>query len=44
LVGAIYGLINTWTAEPDWDARVGQVIEEAVRLIVLALSSPRDAD
>lgn len=36
LVGAINGLINTWTAEEDWGARVDQVIDEAARLIVLA--------
>lgn len=37
LVGAINGLINTWTAEDDWQARVDQVAEEGARLIVLAL-------
>ena len=37
LVGAINGLINTWTAEMDWDARVDDVIEEAARLIVQAI-------
>ena len=37
LVGAINGLINTWTAEKDWDARVDDVIDEAARLIVRAI-------
>jgi AcrR family transcriptional regulator len=37
LVGAIYGLVNTWTADESWSARVDHVIEEAVRLIVLAV-------
>ena len=37
LVGAINGLINTWTAEDDWQARVDQVADEGARLIVLAL-------
>lgn len=37
LVGAINGLINTWTAETDWDARVDDVIDEAARLIVRAI-------
>jgi AcrR family transcriptional regulator len=37
LVGAIEGLINTWTADEDWAAHVDQVIAEAVRLIVLAV-------
>ena len=38
LVGAINGLINTWTADGSWDARVDQVVDEATRLIVLAIS------
>jgi AcrR family transcriptional regulator len=37
LVGAINGLVNTWTAEGDWRTRVDQVVEEATRLILLAL-------
>ena len=37
LVGAINGLINTWTAVTDWDARVDDVIEEAARLIVVGI-------
>ena len=37
LVGAINGLINTWTADEDWQARVDQIIDEAARLIVLAI-------
>jgi AcrR family transcriptional regulator len=37
LVGAVNGLINTWTADADWDAQVDSVVDEAVRLIVLAI-------
>jgi AcrR family transcriptional regulator len=37
VVGAINGLINTWTADGNWNARVDQVIAEATRLIVLAV-------
>ena len=36
LVGAINGLINTWTAESDWDAQLDDVIDEASQLIVVA--------
>lgn len=37
LVGAINGLINTWTAEDDWSDRVEVVADEAGRMIVLGL-------
>lgn len=37
VVGAINGLINTWTADENWSAHVDQVIAEATRLIVLAI-------
>ena len=40
LVGAINGLINTWTVETDWNQRVDQVSEEAARLIVRAIAEP----
>ena len=40
LAGALNGLINTWTSDPDWDATVPRIAEEATRLILLALSSP----
>jgi AcrR family transcriptional regulator len=40
LVGAILGLVNTWTATPDWAGRVDDVIEEAAELIVAAASRP----
>jgi AcrR family transcriptional regulator len=40
LVGAINGLVNTWTADPDWDAHVDEVIAEAADLIVTAISRP----
>lgn len=36
LVGAVNGLINTWTVTEDWDARVADVAATAARLIVLA--------
>lgn len=38
LVGAINGLIGTWTADEQWSARVDQVVDEAARMIVVALS------
>lgn len=37
LTGAINGLVSTWTADGSWDAKVDGVIEEAARLIVLAM-------
>ncbi len=37
LVGAINGLINTWTADDEWQAHVDDVIAEAARLIVRAI-------
>jgi AcrR family transcriptional regulator len=37
LVGAVNGLINTWTADADWGAQVDSVVDEATRLIVLAI-------
>jgi AcrR family transcriptional regulator len=37
LVGAVNGLISTWTADGDWGSQVGRVIDEAARLIVLAI-------
>lgn len=37
LAGALNGLINTWTVDPDWDARLPQIAAEATRLIVLGL-------
>jgi AcrR family transcriptional regulator len=40
LVAAINGLVNTWTADASWDKRVDQVIDEATRLIVLAVTGP----
>jgi AcrR family transcriptional regulator len=39
LAGALNGLINTWTADDDWDTRVSAIAEEASRLILLALTS-----
>lgn len=38
LVGAINGLVNTWTVDPDWDAHVDDVVGTAADLIVAALS------
>jgi AcrR family transcriptional regulator len=40
LVGAVNGLINTWTADPDWDAHLDDVIAVATDLIVAGLSAP----
>jgi AcrR family transcriptional regulator len=37
LAGALNGLVNTWTADADWDRRVEQIAAEATRLILLAL-------
>ena len=36
LVGAINGLINTWTADRGWEARIEQIAAEGARLITLA--------
>lgn len=38
LVGAINGLVNTWTVEPDWDARVDDIAAVAAGLIVAAMT------
>jgi AcrR family transcriptional regulator len=38
LAGALNGLINTWTASEDWDEIVPEIVAEATRLILLALS------
>jgi AcrR family transcriptional regulator len=40
LVGAINGLINTWTAEPGWEAQIEQIASEGARLITLATRGP----
>lgn len=40
LAGALYGLVNTWSADESWTARVPAVADEATRLIVLALTAP----
>jgi AcrR family transcriptional regulator len=37
LVGAINGLVNTWTADPDWDAHSEAVVDVAAELIVAAV-------
>lgn len=37
LAGAINGLINTWSADDEWEAGVPEIAEEAARLIVRAL-------
>lgn len=39
LTGAINGLISTWTADGSWDAKVDGVIDEAARMIVVAVRS-----
>lgn len=40
LVGAINGLVNTWTATPDWSHRVDDVVTVAADLIVAAIARP----
>ena len=40
LVGAILGLVNTWTATPDWADQVDAVVLEAAELIAAAASRP----
>ena len=40
LVGAINGLVNTWTTTPDWAGLVDDVIDEATALILGALGRP----
>ncbi len=39
LVGAINGLVNTWTSDPDWDAHTDAVVDVATDLIVAGLSA-----
>jgi AcrR family transcriptional regulator len=38
LVGAINGLVNTWTTTPDWAGLVDAVVDEATALIVSTLT------
>jgi AcrR family transcriptional regulator len=38
LTGALTGLVSTWTADGTWDQRLPGVIDEAVRLLVLAIT------
>lgn len=38
LARAVNGLINTWTANSDWDAEASAIVDEAPRLILLALT------
>ena len=35
--GAVYGLINTWRTDPQWDEHLDLVVEEATRAIVRIL-------
>lgn len=37
LVGAVNGLVNTWTVDPDWDAHIDDVARTAATLIVTTL-------
>jgi AcrR family transcriptional regulator len=39
LAGALNGLINTWTADPNWDETIPEIVAEATRLVVLALTA-----
>lgn len=43
VVGAINGLVNTWTADESWSSRVEAVVDEATRLIVAAITAPDPA-
>jgi AcrR family transcriptional regulator len=38
LAGALNGLVNTWTVNDDWNAHVPRIVDEASRVIVLALT------
>jgi AcrR family transcriptional regulator len=38
LAGALNGLVNTWTSDPDWDESVPRIAEEATRLILLGFT------
>jgi AcrR family transcriptional regulator len=38
LAGALNGMVNTWTANSDWASIVPRIVDEASRLIVLALT------
>jgi len=40
LVGAINGLVNTWSATPDWADRVDDVVDVAAELIVAGFTRP----
>jgi AcrR family transcriptional regulator len=40
LTGSINALISTWTADGRWDEKLPQVVDEAVRQIVLAFTAP----
>ncbi len=40
LVGAINGLVNTWTVTPDWAGRVDAVVDIAVHVVASALTTP----
>ena len=41
LVGAILGLVNTWSTTPDWEGHLDEVVTEAAELIVAAATRPR---
>ena len=38
IVGAIHGLVNTWTIDPDWDAHLDDIVTTATHLIVTSVS------
>lgn len=40
LVGAINGLVNTWTSTPDWAGHVEAVVREAAEIVVAAITRP----
>jgi AcrR family transcriptional regulator len=37
VVGAINGLVNTWTVDPDWEAHIDEVTDTAVHVIVTSI-------
>ncbi len=43
MTGAIYGMLNTWTADVDWQVEVERIVEEGTRLIMLALGLDPEA-
>lgn len=38
VIGAIYGLINSWTTRTDWDAVLDEVVAEGARFLIAAIT------